>query len=126
MLTKKHIPTEAQEQEKLVYWLRMNSIPHFAIPNGGSRHKLEAKNLKAQGVVSGVSDIVVMLPKKILFIEMKRRKKKLKNGDYSISHTKVSKAQFDFLTMVNKHDYATGKVCYGFDEAVDFIKDNMT
>jgi len=32
----------------------------FAVPNGGSRHKLEAVNLKKQGVRAGVSDLVLL------------------------------------------------------------------
>jgi len=35
----------------------------FAIPSGGSRHKLEAINLKRQGVKSGISDVILLMPK---------------------------------------------------------------
>lgn len=35
----------------------------FAIPNGGSRNKLEAINLKRQGVKPGVSDVILLIPK---------------------------------------------------------------
>lgn len=34
----------------------------FAVPNGGSRHKLEAINLKKQGVRAGVSDLIFLYP----------------------------------------------------------------
>ncbi|WP_455674766.1 VRR-NUC domain-containing protein [Phocaeicola sp.] len=36
----------------------------FAVPNGGSRHAREAANLKRQGVKAGVSDVIVLIPKK--------------------------------------------------------------
>lgn len=36
----------------------------FAIPNGGSRNPIEARNLKLQGVKSGVSDVILLIPKK--------------------------------------------------------------
>lgn len=36
----------------------------LAIPNGGSRNIIEAKNLKAQGVKSGVSDVLLLIPKR--------------------------------------------------------------
>lgn len=36
----------------------------FAVPNGGSRNKIEAKNLKAQGVKSGVADVLLLISKK--------------------------------------------------------------
>ena len=34
----------------------------FAVPNGGSRNKIEAANLKRQGVKSGVADVIVLIP----------------------------------------------------------------
>lgn len=36
----------------------------FAIPNGGSRHKIEAANMKRQGVKAGVADVILQIPKK--------------------------------------------------------------
>lgn len=36
----------------------------FAVPNGGSRHKLEAANMKRQGVKRGVADVILQIPKK--------------------------------------------------------------
>ncbi len=35
----------------------------FAVPNGGSRNKLEAINLKRQGVKAGISDTILLIPK---------------------------------------------------------------
>ena len=43
----------------------------FAVPNGGTRNLKEAMTLKATGTLSGVSDLIVLLPNKILFIEVK-------------------------------------------------------
>jgi len=51
----------------------------FAIPNGGSRHAAEAKNLKRQGVKPGVADVILLVPKKgyaSLCIEFKTGKGK--------------------------------------------------
>nr|WP_287611977.1 VRR-NUC domain-containing protein [Dysgonomonas sp.] len=36
----------------------------LAVPNGGSRNIIEAKNLKAQGIKSGVSDVLLLISKK--------------------------------------------------------------
>jgi hypothetical protein len=36
----------------------------FAIPNGGSRNILEAKNLKRQGVKAGIADVILLIPRK--------------------------------------------------------------
>ncbi|WP_315084973.1 VRR-NUC domain-containing protein [Bacteroides heparinolyticus] len=36
----------------------------FAVPNGGSRNKIEAVNMKRQGVTAGVADVILLVPKK--------------------------------------------------------------
>ena len=36
----------------------------FAVPNGGSRHKIEAVIMKRQGVKAGVADVILQIPKK--------------------------------------------------------------
>ena len=68
------LPTEHKEQSDFVKWFRLKfpDIKIFAIPNGGSRHILEAVNLKRQGVLPGVADLYV--PKWRLWIEFKRAK----------------------------------------------------
>lgn len=63
---------EANFQVGIVRMLRMAGHYVFAVPNGGSRNLREAVNLKAQGVLAGVSDLIVLLPgKKVYFIEIK-------------------------------------------------------
>lgn len=52
----------------------------FAIPNGGARHPIVARRLKAEGVTKGVYDIFISLPNLIshgLYIECKAGKNKL-------------------------------------------------
>ena len=49
----------------------------FAVPNGGARSKATAGKLKAEGVVAGVSDLILLVPKQWAFalcIEMKTTK----------------------------------------------------
>jgi len=48
----------------------------FAVPNGGKRNPVEAMKLKATGLVSGVSDLIVVTKEKVLFIELKLPKGK--------------------------------------------------
>lgn len=62
---------EADFQICVVRFLRMAGHFVFAVPNGGSRNIIEAANLKAQGVMAGVSDLILLLPKKVYFIELK-------------------------------------------------------
>lgn len=62
---------EADFQIGVVRFLRMAGHFVFAVPNGGSRNIIEAANLKAQGVMAGVSDLILLLPHKVYFIELK-------------------------------------------------------
>jgi hypothetical protein len=82
--TKSDEPTEHQLQVKVINWWSRAcegyKLPVFAlyhIPNGGSRHMLEAVNLKAAGVRKGIADLALDVargPYHGLRIEMKRSK----------------------------------------------------
>jgi len=66
---------ERQLQIMCVDWFRIQhpKLFIFSVPNGGTRHKLEAINLRREGATKGVSDLIVMLSDgNTLFIEMKR------------------------------------------------------
>lgn len=56
--------TEATLQALCVRWFRYQFPQYerllFAVPNGGSRNVLEASNLKKQGVLAGVSDLIFL------------------------------------------------------------------
>lgn len=56
---------EAQLQTACVTWFRYQfpklALLLVAIPNGGSRNVIEAANLKRQGVISGVSDLILFV-----------------------------------------------------------------
>lgn len=64
-----------------VRWFRL-SYPTirnclFAVPNGGRRDAVTAAKLKAEGVVSGVADLILLIPRRefgALLIEMKTPK----------------------------------------------------
>lgn len=108
------IPTEAQEQEALFYWasIEQRRYPELAllhaIPNGGSRHPVEAKHLKAQGVKAGIPDIFLPVARQGyhgLYIELKR----VKGGC-------VSEAQQRWLDYLREQGYKA-EVCRGFEEA---------
>ena len=122
-------PPEHQEQATLVQWLKIKKIDYFAIPNAqalSSLNKLMAiramNKLKAEGLVSGTSDICVFTSDYILFIEMKKRAVTTKTGKRSVAHTKVSDNQKKFLEMVEQYGYVKSSVCYGFIEAKTFIE----
>ena len=120
---------ETEEQKKLVQWLKLKKIFYFSVPNGSVlsgnalQRARQMNKLKAEGLVVGCSDIVVMLSNKILFIELKQRKKVLKSGKLSTSNSNTSTAQKQFLQhIVDNFDYADARICYGFDQAKEFVE----
>lgn len=76
-------PTEHQLQVRVIaWWAKWHGkfgLPEFAlyaVPNGGSRHMLEAVNLKKEGVRRGIPDLQLDVPRNGyhgLRIEMKRK-----------------------------------------------------
>lgn len=72
---------EAREQARLVAalrcrWSRIENLAQrpvvFHVPNGGSRNALEGANLKTQGVLAGVPDLLIVMPfGETIWIEMK-------------------------------------------------------
>lgn len=105
--------SEAAEQAVLIQWCQYKKIPIFAIPNGGSRHPLEAVNLKRQGVKPGVPDLFLPFSrngKHGLFIEMK------------YGRNKPSEQQKEWLAYLDGAGYKTA-VCYSFEEARRTIED---
>ena len=125
-------PLEEVEQQKLVQWLRLKNIFHFApmnenkqsFSNRKAAFKIEAKS-KSMGKINGVSDLIVMLPNKILFIELKRARKRLKSGKLSSTLSKVSDEQKSFLNTINEefYKYSSAVVCYGAREAIEIVEE---
>lgn len=112
------IPTEAQEQTALFQWaaLMQGRIPELAllhsVPNGGSRHPIEAVHLKQQGVRPGIPDIFLPCargPFHGLYIEMKRRK----GGRVSVDQQRM-------ILALRAQRYKV-EVCRGWDEAKNTI-----
>ena len=112
----KKIPTESQEQQRLILklrWLHPDVI-FFAIPNGGKRGKGESRRMVLEGVEKGTPDIFIA--KAIgnyhgLFIELKRAIK-------SLSCT--SEDQIKKHEALRKEGYRV-EVCYGCDIAYEII-----
>ena len=127
----KMLPLEEQEQINFVKYLNAKKIFHFA-PMGENKQsyanrqvamKIASKS-KKMGKIKGLSDVIVMLKDKILFVELKRARYPLKSGKYSTSHTKVSKEQKNFTETINKSfRYAKARVCYGAVEAIGFVEE---
>lgn len=83
----------------------------FHIPNGGSRNKIEATHLKAQGVKAGVPDICLPVPRGKyhgLYIELKYGK------------NKPTAAQLCWLGNLEMQGYAVA-ICWGWEKAAEVI-----
>lgn len=76
----------------------------FSVPNGGIRHKIVAIILKATGLLSGVSDLIIIHLGIIYFVEVK------KPGE------KQSPSQKEFQARVESHGF---KYLF-FDKLEDF------
>ena len=123
-------PTEDQEQEAFVQWLRLKGYPHFRVPNETytKSWSQKAKNKKL-GVSSGVPDLFVAVPfppphliiahkdrddevrsKTLVAIEMKRKKGGV-----------TSENQKKWIKTLNEAGVQT-VVCRGCDAAIEFIE----
>jgi hypothetical protein len=111
--------TEAAHQTALFCWAvlpeQQKKYPDlklmFHIPNGGTRNKAEAGNLKAQGVKSGVPDIYLPVPRAGfhgLWIEMK------------VKNNKPSKEQDEWISELSKRKYAVS-VAYSWVQATEHL-----
>jgi hypothetical protein len=108
-------PSESEIQKAFFQWL--SYYPYIRsltmhIPNGGSRNKLEAINLKKQGVTPGWPDVFMAIPTKThhgLFIEFKS-----KIG-------KVSTNQSSQALALMGENYAWA-ICRSLDEAMEIVK----
>lgn len=72
---------ESRIQQSCVWWFRHQYAPLsrllFAVPNGGRRDAVTGAILKAEGVVAGVADLILLFPSSGyhgLCIEMKTRR----------------------------------------------------
>ena len=118
---KPHQHTESSLQIECVKWVRA-TFPHFdklflSVPNGGQRNAVTARIMKAEGVVAGVSDLMLLIPNNGyhgLCIEMKTEK-----GRQS-EHQKMFQEEAES----NGYKYV---VCRSFDEfASEIYRYQMT
>ena len=112
-------PSERQIQIECVSWFRMKypeaSKVFFSVPNGGARNAWTAKNLRDEGALSGVADLILLVPKKgyaSLCIEMKKP-----GGRVSDSQKTFCEAAKAF-----KNKYV---VCYSVDEFKTAVREYL-
>lgn len=117
------VSIEHLEQVKLVNWVRkmypVESEYMFAVPNGGARNPVVAQKLKAEGVVAGVPDLMLLWPSRGfhgLAIEMKKT---------GATWAHVSRDQRKWLSMLQAAGYCAS-VAYGFDNAKEIVKEYLS
>lgn len=86
-----------------------NRMLIYSVPNGGYRNPIEAKKLKLTGTLAGVADLHVILPNKVIFVEMKR------------SNGVLSDSQKDFKSRVNSLGFEY-HVCWSFEDFKTLIE----
>ena len=122
--------TEHEHQVALMQWaVGMESeYPElrylFSIPNGGHRHIVVAKKLKAEGVKPGVPDLFLPVPRGSyhgLFIELKPQYRGIKR----LIKPRPSKTQTWWLQRLANHGYSC-HCCRGVEAARMVIIDYLT
>lgn len=103
---------ESGIQQACVEWFRWMYSDYiiFSVPNGGSRNSREASNMKKEGLLPGVSDLIVVADGKVLFVEMKAGK----NGQ--------QQTQKDFQKKVESLGFKY-VVCRSLDEFIAAIEE---
>ena len=96
-------------QQKCVIWFKNNYQMHgkglcFSVPNGGTRNIIEAKKLKATGTMPGVSDLIVVLDSKVLFIELKTDIGKQSDAQ-KIFENKITNLNHEYILIRNEEEF---------------------
>lgn len=109
-------PHEYDECKLFAIYLRSNGFLFSHVPNSTFTPSFGAMaRNKALGVNSGVPDYIIITPKGLLFVEMKRQK----GGQ-------VSASQKEWIAALNELPGVQAEVCYGFEDAVRFIERIMS
>lgn len=100
--------TEDQLQQRIVIDFRNRNLKNdnliFSIPNGGSRNTVEALKLKKTGTLAGVSDLIIMVPNRIIFLELKTESG-IQSEVQKNFQNKVEALGFQYCLIRNLKDY---------------------
>lgn len=97
---------ESDIQVACVSWFRMAYPEYlcFSVPNGGSRNAIEAANLKREGALAGVADLIIVIQSKVIFIEMKASKGRQSERQQAFEK-KVKALGFDYIICRSLNDF---------------------
>lgn len=106
-------PTEQQEAEAFVAWLRMKGYKFFHVPNetgSDPAAKRRAVRMKRAGVQRGVSDYFVFAEGFRIAIELKRQR----GG-------RATPEQLGWLDTLAEYGFRAA-VCKGAEDAIEFVE----
>ena len=122
------IPTEKVEGEQFRWWLESEGYKYTHIANeigiAGKVGMLVNKAKKSQGLKKWVPDYMIILKRwSLLFIELKRRKKILKNWKLWASPSKVSDEQKEWIKALSQVENVEAKIAHWWEEAVRIVEE---
>lgn len=114
------VQRERREQQYFVQWFKLKypDILIAASANGGARNPREAANMKREGVLSGIPDIMIFLAKGAyhgLMLELKAPK------TATSAPGRLSVNQKMILQRLNDADYCA-KAAWGWLEAKEIVE----
>lgn len=109
----KIVPYEDQECYAFVEYLRHKKLKHTHVANEGKLPVQYRIKLRKMGLSPGVPDYIIIHPKGLVFIEMKR----INATKSSVRHT-----QKRWIEELNKLPGVGAFVAYGADEAINIIE----
>lgn len=108
------VPTEQQEAETLATYLQIKGYKFTHIPNetgSDPAAKRRAIRMKRAGTSKGFPDYLIFVDGKSIAIELKSKRK----------GAKATQEQVDWLMTLSNSGFDSA-VCYGADEAIEFIE----
>ena len=118
-----HVSEAAMQADIFQYFWNNYPITRrriFHVPNGGSRNKIEAVRLRAQGVVKGVCDLLGLGENGFFAVELKIRG----NKELGIKDGVVSPEQQAIHDLWRSLGYKV-YVCWSYDESIQVIKNEF-
>jgi hypothetical protein len=112
-------PTEHQEQRTLCAWLAVRSIGYFALPNAAKRSVRLAARMKAEGMMAGAPDLVLLpappkAPLARVAIELKRQKGGKVSPQQTAFHERMRDAGWIVLVAFGAGDAAQQLMALGY------------
>ena len=100
-------------QVAIIQYLRFNHVFCFAIPNGGRRDAATGAMLKKEGVLAGVADLEIIMPNRVIFVELKNGKAGRQSGEQKWFEREVKCRGIEYY------------VWRSMDDCVSFVNSDM-